>query len=163
MPTQQTDSISGFSLAAFRFVWYRLWSVVGTHSHAKHTGKMRPLVLCFMARVELFFYLILSCPPYCCSGTFLISLLSKDRVSEDVLFILCADFRILWRFFFIPFLTFSWIDCLFCLISLVMCCRCLVFLIFWKGVLCPSIDSGNNMQKVTCFWNCMAPMAISQG
>lgn len=145
MPTQQTDSISGFSLAAFRFVWYRLWSVVAAHSHAKHTGKMRPLVLCCMARVGPFFSLILSCPPFCCTVPFLISLLSKDRVSEDVLFILHADFRILWRFLFIPYLTFSWIYCLFCLISLVMCCRYEVFLIFWKGLLWPSIDSGNNM------------------
>ena len=43
----------------------------------------------------LYFCLILSCPLCCCTVPFLISLLSKGRVSENVLFILYADFQIL--------------------------------------------------------------------
>lgn len=67
MPTQQTDSISTFSRTAFRLVWYRLWSVAGAHSDAKHTGKVRSDVLYCMARVlyvDICFVLFLhsTCP-----------------------------------------------------------------------------------------------------
>lgn len=58
MPTQQTDSISTFSRTAFRLVWYRLWSVAGAHSDAKHAGKVRAVVMYCMARAFLFFVLL---------------------------------------------------------------------------------------------------------
>jgi len=47
-----------------------------------------------------------SCPPCCCTLPFLISLLSKGCVSEDVLFILYADFQILFK---IPLYTLPYL------------------------------------------------------